>query len=165
MKTNKQIFAAGILSSLAFGWVALPVIAGQTESEAVQQGRYLVKIAGCNDCHTPGYLPTEGKVPEEQWLTGDSFGWHGPWGTTYATNLRLRMQELSEEEWVSYAKTLKARPPMPWFALNAMKDTDLQAIYQFTKHLGGAGSKSPAYLPPGQEPQPPFATFPAPPTK
>ena len=30
----------------------------------VRQGRYLVMMSGCNDCHTHGYLQLEGKVPE-----------------------------------------------------------------------------------------------------
>jgi len=61
-------------------------------SKSLDRGRYLVKIAGCNDCHTAGYAETAGKVPEKQWLTGDQLGWRGPWGTTYAANLRLYMQ-------------------------------------------------------------------------
>lgn len=51
-----------------------------------------MKIAGCNDCHRPGYIQTGSKVPEKQWLTGDQLGWRGPWGTTYPGNLRLFMQ-------------------------------------------------------------------------
>lgn len=34
------------------------------DMKQVERGRYLLKIAGCNDCHTPGYLMAEGKVPE-----------------------------------------------------------------------------------------------------
>ncbi len=54
----------------------------------VTQGRYLVMMSGCNDCHTHGYMQLEAKVPESDWLTGESVGWYGPWGTTYAINLR-----------------------------------------------------------------------------
>ena len=53
----------------------------------VDRGRYLVKIAGCNDCHTAGYAAAAGNVPESAWLTGDTLGWRGAWGTTYAANL------------------------------------------------------------------------------
>ena len=48
--------------------------------------------SGCNDCHTAGYMQKDGQVPETEWLTGDSMGWQGPWGTTYAANLRLLFQ-------------------------------------------------------------------------
>jgi hypothetical protein len=39
-------------------------IAKMTHSQIVQEGKYLSNIAGCNDCHTPGYLLGEGKSPE-----------------------------------------------------------------------------------------------------
>lgn len=132
-------------------------------SQSIQRGRYLVQVAGCNDCHTSGYMQTDGKVPEAQWLTGDSFGWRGPWGTTYAINLRLYMQSMSEADWIQRAKTLKARPPMPSYNLHVMNGDDLRAIYRYIRHAGPAGSPAPAYLPPDKEPPPPYATFPAPP--
>src|SRR5438309_1088916 len=33
----------------------------------VQAGRYLVIVGGCNDCHTPGFAATGGKIPETLW--------------------------------------------------------------------------------------------------
>jgi len=130
------------------------------DPQLVDRGRYLVVITGCNDCHTTGYLLSEGKTPENLWLTGDSFGWRGPWGTTYSPNLRNLIQTLTEEQWVSLGKNLKARPPMPWFNLNLMKDEDLIAIYQFIRHLGPGGQAAPAYVPPDKEPTGPYALFP-----
>ena len=59
----------------------------------VKRGRYLVKTGGCNDCHTAVYAMIGGNVPEAEWLRGDEVGWRGVWGTTYATNLRLYMQD------------------------------------------------------------------------
>jgi len=138
-------------------------IAASSDKASVERGKYLVKFGGCNDCHTPGYLMSEGKVPEQQWLTGDSFGWSGPWGTTYASNLRNKLNELSEDEWLSFARQLKARPPMPWFTLNQLEEDDLRSIYRFIRSLGPAGKAAPDYLPPGKEPPPPFALFPSPP--
>jgi mono/diheme cytochrome c family protein len=73
----------------------------------VAQGRYLVMMSGCNDCHTHGYMQLEGKVPEPDWLTGESVGWHGPWGTTYPINLRLFVQGLSEDTWVKFSRFIK----------------------------------------------------------
>lgn len=133
------------------------------DRKKAEHGRYLLKIAGCNDCHTPGYLLGEGKVPEHLWLTGDKFGWRGPWGTTYASNLRLFINAMTEDQWVAVARQLKARPPMPWFGLNAMHEEDLRALHQFIRKLGQAGETAPAYVPPDQEPNPPYALFPSPP--
>ena len=143
--------------------VALPVFAQEKSDPQVNRGRYLIKVAGCNDCHTAGYGPTGGKVPEAQWLTGDILGWNGPWGTTYPTNLRLYMQDLTEDQWVKKAKTLSARPPMPWFNVQAMSTSDLRAMYRYVRYLGPAGKPAPAYLPPTQTPPEPAVKFPAPP--
>jgi mono/diheme cytochrome c family protein len=129
----------------------------------IDRGRYLARIAGCNDCHTPGYAQSGGKVPESMWLIGDALGWRGPWGTTYAANLRLRMQDWSEEEWLTVAKNAQFRPPMPWFALRDMEVSDLRALYRFIRSLGTAGSPAPAYLPPGVEARGPVVQFPVPP--
>ena len=133
------------------------------DAKMVEQGRYLAQIAGCNDCHTPGYLMSGGTTPESLWLTGDNFGWRGPWGTTYAANLRLYVQGMSEQQWVDDARTLKRRPPMPWFNLNAMREQDLRALYQFIRSLGAPGEPAPAFIPADREPPMPYATFPAPP--
>jgi hypothetical protein len=35
-------------------------LAKKTEDRA----RYVIKIAGCNDCHTTGYAEAAGKIPE-----------------------------------------------------------------------------------------------------
>ena len=53
----------------------------------VARGRYLVKITGCNDCHTGEYPEKAGAIPEREWLTDVPVGFQGPWGTTYPTNL------------------------------------------------------------------------------
>lgn len=126
----------------------------------IERGRYLIQTSGCNDCHTPGYAMNNGKVDEKQWLLGDGLGWSGPWGTTYAPNLRLYMQGHSEASWLKTAKSFEARPPMPWFNLHAMKDSDLRAIYHYVRSLQPLGEPAPAYLPPGQKPQGPAVSFP-----
>ena len=64
----------------------------KADASSLARGKYLVTIGGCNDCHTAGYAMTNGKVPEKDWLAGDRLGWRGPWGTTYAVNLRQYMQ-------------------------------------------------------------------------
>jgi mono/diheme cytochrome c family protein len=125
----------------------------------IAQGRYLVMMSGCNDCHTHGYLRLEGKVPETDWLTGESVGWYGPWGTTYAINLRLFIPNLTEDAWVNFSRGFKSRPAMPWWELHEMKEQDLRAIYRFVRSLGPKGQNAPAYLPPNQKPKPPYFEF------
>ena len=126
----------------------------------ITRGRYLVQTSGCNDCHTPGYGPQEGRVDEKLWLTGDAVGWSGPWGTTYPTNLRLLLQGMTREQWIGHARTMKPRPPMPWFNVRAMTDADLSAIHAYTRSLGPAGTPAPAFVPPGQAAKGPVVRFP-----
>lgn len=130
------------------------------DRKTADHARYIIKIAGCNDCHTTGYAEAAGKIPEKDWLKGDTMGWRGPWGTTYASNLRLYLHNLSEEQWVRIARSVEFRPPMPWFVLREMKEQDLRVIYRFIRHLGPAGDPAPAYVPPDQKPRQPFILFP-----
>ena len=131
--------------------------------DLVARGEYLVRIAGCNDCHTAAYAENQGKVPKEQWLTGSPLGFHGPWGTTYASNLRLRMQDFSEDEWLAYSANLRTRPIMPDFAVRDMTEEDRRALYRFIRGLGPAGSPAPAALPPRQTPPLPHTALVLPP--
>lgn len=131
-------------------------------SQEAKRGKYLVRVSGCNDCHTPGYAFSGGKVDERNWLIGDTLGWRGPWGTTYPANLRLAAQSMNEAQWMARARS-ELRPPMPWFNLRAMSDSDLKAIYAYLRHLGPAGIAAPAYLSPDKAPTLPFVQFPSPP--
>lgn len=128
-------------------------------SSPVEAGAYLVQIAGCNDCHTAGWLEEAGKVPREGWLKGWPVGFRGPWGTTYASNLRLTAQGMTEDEWVRMLGGEQMKPPMPWFNLHRMSEPDRRAIYRFIESLGPAGDSVPASLPPGQEPKTPYIPF------
>ena len=131
-------------------------------TQEAKRGKYLVQTSGCNDCHTPGYAFSGGKVDEKNWLIGDSLGWRGPWGTTYPANLRLVAQSLNESQWMARARS-QMRPPMPWFNLRDMSDSDLRAIYAYLRYLGPSGIAAPAYLSPDKTPTLPFVQFPSPP--
>lgn len=130
------------------------------QADQVERGRYLVKITGCNDCHTSGYAQSGGKTPEKDWLQGGPLGWQGPWGTTYATNLRLSFAGLSEAQWLQQARRMQSRPPMPWFVLREMDEADLKAIYAYLRAAGPAGRPAPAYVPPGQPVHGPVISYP-----
>ncbi len=128
-------------------------------TDRVEAGKYLVAIGGCNDCHTPGYLEAGGDVSVDEWLTGTPLGHRGPWGTTYATNLRLRAQEMTEDQWFQLYSQAKLRPIMPWMSLHAMSEQDLRAVYQFIRSLGPRGEPAPAYVSPDREPRTPYVDY------
>ena len=125
-------------------------------SSDIEAGRYLVIVGGCNDCHTETYLQTEGNVPEKDWLAGSKLGWRGPWGTTYPPNLRLRVQEWTEDTFVQTLHERKELPPMPWVNVNQISEQDARAIYRYIRSLGPTGEPSPAAVPPDQEPTTPY---------
>lgn len=124
--------------------------------DLLARGEYMVRMAGCNDCHTPGYAERGGNVPKAQWLVGSPLGHTGPWGTTYAANLRMKLAAMDEASWMRYSAQLHTRPPMPDFNLRAMHVEDRRAIYRFIHALGPAGGAVPNALPPGQRPAPPY---------
>jgi mono/diheme cytochrome c family protein len=130
------------------------------DAHQIERGRYIVEIGGCNDCHTAGYGDAGGKAPEGERLKGDTLGYRGPWGTSYPTNLRLSIGKKTEDQWLKYAKTLMTQPPMPWFNIRAMTDADLRALYQYVKSLGVSGTEAPQFMPPGQQPKPPYVQWP-----
>lgn len=127
---------------------ALSMAAAAGDAAQLERGRYLVTIAGCNDCHTAGFMEKNLAVPEQEWLKGSPVGFQGPWGTTYAANLRRVLAGQTEAQWLEYAK-IQRLPPMPSYALQMMSADDLKAIYAYVRSLGDVGAAAPAYVPPG----------------
>jgi mono/diheme cytochrome c family protein len=160
MKTSKAMMAlllpAAMLASDAT--LADQVTGKSAEKRAVDRGRYLVQIGGCNDCHTPGYPQSDGKTPEADWLTGNPVGFQGPWGTSYPANLRLVVQSMPEAQWLARART-PMRPPMPWFNLRDMSDADLRAMYSYIRSLGPKGDPAPVAAAPGVAVKTPYFVF------
>lgn len=144
MKTKHVLSTAALIALAASSTLSLAA----TPADTLKRGEYLVRIGGCNDCHTPGYGEQAGATPVNEWLTGVPLGYQGPWGTSYAANLRLSMQGLTEEQWLLQAR-LPRLPPMPFWALKDMSDADLKAIYHFVRSLGASGKKVPAAVAPG----------------
>jgi mono/diheme cytochrome c family protein len=102
--------------AVIFAATGLPVLAADTgtaaQPEKVARGKYLVTIAGCNDCHTPwtpgpngpapdmtrmlsGHpetvsLPPAPQLPQGPWVVtaaGTNTAWSGPWGVSFTANL------------------------------------------------------------------------------
>jgi mono/diheme cytochrome c family protein len=150
---------------LGIAWLAVVSSLSATyaaeDDKRIDHGRYLVKIGGCNECHTEGYARTFGKIPESEWMIGREWGEMGPWGTTFPVNVRLLVSEINEDGWVARIRHNTTRPPMPWYNLRDMTDSDLRAMYLFLRSLGPAGKAAPAYLHPGEETKFPHVQFPA----
>ena len=85
-----------------------------------------------------------GKLEKARWLTGSPLGSSDPWGTTYASNLRLRLQEMDEAQWLAPSAELRTRPLVPDYNVRAMSEEDRRALYRFIKSLGPGGQPAPA---------------------
>lgn len=152
--------ASGTTSSSTYSTSSnVPRVLAANDSAA---GQYLTLVGGCNDCHTVGWAESNGKTAPADQLTGSPIGYRGPWGTTYAANLRTVVQRASEDRWVQILTTADGghgRPPMPWMNTAQMSDHDLRAIYRYIHSLGAAGNPAPRGLPPGTAPTTPYINF------
>jgi mono/diheme cytochrome c family protein len=137
--------------ALALGFAATAVQA-DTAQQSIDRGRHLITITGCNECHTQGYTAVNGAMQESAWLAGSKIGYRGPWGTSYAQNLRLHFADLTEAQWLDQARTDDMDPPMPFWELRAMSDQELKDIYAYVRSLGPTGEALPDTVPFGTEP-------------
>lgn len=154
---NAKQVALGVALALVMEGGAVAGDKG-ADRATLERGKYLLTISGCNDCHTPRYMEVDGKIPESEWLIGAPVGFQGPWGTTYPANLRLAVNAMTEEGWLTRARA-SMKPPMPWFNLAAMSDADLTAVYQYIRALGPKGPPAPQFVPPGQQVNTPYFVF------
>jgi mono/diheme cytochrome c family protein len=117
----KVTTVAVVVGAFALATADVPISFGSDEAttrvaaspdEKIARGRYLVTVAGCNDCHTPWKMGLEGpepdmsrmlsghpqdaslppapKLPEGPWavaVAGTNTAWSGPWGVSYTANL------------------------------------------------------------------------------
>ena len=132
------------------------------QSLAIERGRHVIKTMGCNSCHTPDYMIKRSSIPEEDWLVGSTLGFRGLYGTAYPTNLRLLLNNMTEDEWLVLAKRMRKDSPMAWVMLPKTVDQDLRAIYKFVKHLGPKGTPAPSRLAAGVMPTTQYVDYPDP---
>jgi hypothetical protein len=136
--------------------------AQRQQSLVIERGRHVIKTMGCNSCHTPDYMIQRSSIPEEDWLVGSTLGFRGTYGTTYPTNLRLLLNNMTEDEWLVLAKQMRKNSPMAWVMLPTTVDQDLRAIYKFIKYLGPKGTPALSSLEAGVIPTTHYVDYPDP---
>ena len=110
----------------------------------VARGRYLVTIAGCSDCHTPGALL--GRPDMKRYLGGSDVGFAIPGAGVFVGQNLTPDKETGLGKWtdaqvitaIRTGKTPEGRelsPVMPYPALSHLADADAQAIVAFLKSL------------------------------
>jgi mono/diheme cytochrome c family protein len=122
-------------------------------------GAYLMVVASCHDCHTAGWTEKKGNVPADDLLAGNPIGYYGPWGTTYAKNLRQIADRQSEDHWVQVMRTGddgEGKLPMPWHDAAKFSEKDMRAMYRYAKSLGPQVLRLPRGTKPGVKPAGPY---------
>jgi mono/diheme cytochrome c family protein len=125
--------------------------AGAQQAQA-ERGKYLVSIAGCNDCHTPGYF--FGKPDMNRYLGGSEVGFEIPGlGVFHGPNLtpdpETGLGNWSVGQIVTALQTGKRpdgrelAPIMPWRAFANLTKDDATAIAVFLKSLPPVKNKVP----------------------
>jgi len=129
--------------------VGLSTGAIAADAPSVELGKHISIVGGCHDCHTVGYNESGGKIDPDKALKGNPVGFEGPWGTNFAKNLRLTVAKMSEDDWVTFAKTFQVGPPMPWYNVHELNEVESRSLYQYIKSLpGDPGSQTPDDIPP-----------------
>jgi hypothetical protein len=95
-------------------------------------------------------------------LVGSTLGFRGTYGTSYPTNLRLLLNNMTEDEWLVLAKQMRKNSPMAWVMLSSTVDQDLRAIYKFIKYLGPKGTPALSSLAAGVIPTTHYVDYPDP---
>jgi hypothetical protein len=152
--------ASGAMAPSVGSSVQPPSVGPAVQAASMEQaGEYLTIVSGCNDCHTQGWVESQGKVAPADRFAGLNVGFRGSWGTSYGKNLRTVTQRITEDRWVSILTTADGgdgKPPMPWWNTAQMSDRDLRAMYRYIKSLGPKAGGVPRGLPAGKEPAGPW---------
>src|SRR5689334_4993728 len=142
--------------------VAAPLVPARAADPAVvARGKYLVNIAGCNDCHTPGYFL--GKPDVARFLGGSEVGFEIPGlGVFHGPNLTSD-KETGLGGWTD-GQILTAlqkgtrpdgrmlAPIMPWHAFANLTPQDAQAIVTFLRSVPPVKNKVPGPFGPTEQP-------------
>jgi len=159
------VLSVAVIAAATTLFTATPSEAQQPAAgnAAVERGRYLVRITGCHDCHSPKVkgmtpdldralsgrptttaLPTPSK--EEVHASADLTAWQGPWGFSVASNLTPDPTtgigtRYNEASFLATMRTGKKpngtpiMPPMPSEVYQNMTDDDLKAIFAYLRTI------------------------------
>ena len=151
---------AAALAALCAPLVA-PAAVQAADPAAVARGKYLVTVASCHDCHTPGYFL--GKPDMARYLGGSDVGFELPGlGTFLGPNLTSD-KETGLGNWtdaqVVAAIQTGARPDgrmlapiMPYHAFANFTPQDVQAIVAFLRTIPSVQHKVEGPFGPNQTP-------------
>jgi mono/diheme cytochrome c family protein len=161
---RRALIASAIVIVGSVGLSMLVIIpstpAAAADKQEVSRGKYLVGIAGCNDCHTPGYF--FGKPDMTRFLGGSEVGFEIPGlGVFHGPNLTPD-RETGLGTWsrdqIAAAITKGVRPDgrmlapiMPWHAFKTLTRRDTDAIVAYLRSLPPVTNKVPGPFGPSEK--------------
>jgi mono/diheme cytochrome c family protein len=139
---------------------ALPALSAPSNDAQLARGRYLVSIAGCNDCHTPGYF--FGKPDMARYLGGSDVGFEIPGLGVFVGRNLTPDKETGLGNWTTdeivHALQTGERPDgrvlapiMPWRAFANFTKEDVTAIAVYLKSLKPVHYEVPGPFGPGEK--------------
>jgi mono/diheme cytochrome c family protein len=122
----------------------LPTLVANAQQAAVERGKYLVTLASCTDCHTPGFF--FGKPDMARYLGGSEVGFEIPGlgvfvGPNLTPDKETGLGNWTDEQIVAALKTghrpdgRMLAPIMPWKALASLTQEDALAIVAYLRSL------------------------------
>lgn len=159
---RRALIAAGIvvIGSVGLSLLVVPYGHAQAADKPAVRGKYIVGIAGCNDCHTPGYF--FGKPDMARFLGGSDVGFEVPGlGVFYGPNLTPD-RDTGLGTWtaaqIAAAITKGVRPDgrmlapaMPWHAFAGFTPEDTRAVVAYLQSLPPVRNKVPGPFGPDEK--------------
>lgn len=145
MQTDRTSFALALVAACVSGHA-------RADEAQIARGEYLVGIAGCGDCHTPGYFL--GNPDFGRFLGGSEVGFEVPGlGTFYGPNLTPD-RETGLGTWTTAdivaAVTAGVRPDgrslapvMPWRGYSKLTAEDAVAVALYLQSLPSVTNQVP----------------------
>jgi len=153
---------ASICVGLAGLFVVATVVTLQPKAHAespVERGAYLVVVAGCNDCHTPGFF--FGKPDKDKFLGGSDVGFEIPGlgvfnGRNITPDKETGIGAWTDEQ-IAAAITTGKRPDgrqlapiMNYAAFTHMTKEDVAAVVAYLRSVPAVNNKVPGPFKPGE---------------
>jgi mono/diheme cytochrome c family protein len=139
----------------------VPTVAQAADPAAVARGKYLVTIASCHDCHTPGYFL--GKPDMARYLGGSDVGFELPGlgvflGPNLTPDKETGLGNWTDAQIVAAIQTgatpsgRMLAPIMPYHAFANFTPQDVQAIVAFLRTIPPVQHKVEGPFGPSQTP-------------
>lgn len=139
-----RVSATIALAALTVAGAALALLPHAQAESQIDRGKYLVVVASCNDCHTPGFFL--GKPDTAKYLGGSDVGFEIPGLGVFAGRNITPDKETGLGNWtdeqIATAITTGKRPDgrqlapiMPYAAFSYMTKEDVAAIVAFLRSI------------------------------